>query len=57
MAMTHAERNAAIGKKIEAYTARFASSRATASETLKREGFDVSTAAPAKKQQVIATKS
>lgn len=53
--MTHAERNAAISKKIVAYTARFASSRVVANETLKREGFDVAPAAPAKKRQVVAT--
>lgn len=53
--MTQAERNAAISRKIVAYTARFASSRVIANETLKREGFNVAPVARSKKRQVAAT--
>lgn len=55
LAMTQAERNAAISRKIVAYTARFASSRVIANETLKREGFNVAPVARSKKRQVAAT--
>jgi|GEM_PF-3417523 len=37
--MTHAERNAAISKKIAAYTAKFTASKAVAKAALQREGI------------------
>lgn len=39
--MTHEQRNAAIIRKIEAYTAKFAATKTSASATLRREGFKV----------------
>lgn len=37
--MTHAERNAVIGKKIAVYTEKFTASRESAREAIKREGL------------------
>lgn len=37
--MTHAERNAVIGKKIAIYTEKFAASRESARAAIKREGL------------------
>ena len=39
--MTHAERNAAILRKIAAYTAKFTASQKVASDAIKREGLTV----------------
>lgn len=39
--MTNEKRNAAIIRKIEAYTEKFAATKASASDTLRREGFKI----------------
>lgn len=40
--MTHEQRNAAISRKIEAYTQKFATTKATARAALMREGVELS---------------
>lgn len=47
--MTHAERNAAITRKIEAYTTKFTADKRSAQDALVREGF--AKAAPMAKQK------
>ncbi len=39
--MTQKQRNDAIIRKIEAYTAKFAATKTTASDALRREGFNI----------------
>ena len=50
--MTHAERNAAISKKIAAYTEKFTASKDVAKAALQREGLGVR--AKAKKARAAA---
>lgn len=39
--MTHEQRNAAIIRKIEAYTTKYAGTKKSAADALRREGFKV----------------
>lgn len=53
--VTQAERNAAITRKIEAYTAKFTADKKTARDALKREGFaKTSKMSPKASQNAVA---
>lgn len=52
--MTHSQRNAAISKKIAAYTVKFTASKGAAKEALNREGFGAVSSKTLKKQNVAA---
>lgn len=52
--MTQSERNAAIAKKIEAYTTKVTVSKNSAKAALKREGFTAAQQLKSKKKNKVA---